>query len=56
MSHELFKNVRDLYEQISCQWSERSPDDGPGAQMSVCTSMLQLLAWKLTLLPGVLRV
>lgn len=35
MAHELFKNVYALYEQIETHYVERSPDDGPGAQMAV---------------------
>ena len=35
MSEELFQNVKELYEQIDTQFQQRSPDDGPGAQMAV---------------------
>jgi hypothetical protein len=37
MSRQLFSNVRDLYEQIDTQYNERSPEEGPGAQMAVST-------------------
>ncbi len=36
MSLELFQNVAMLFEQIDTQHSNRSPEDGLGAQMSVC--------------------
>ena len=36
MSLELFQNVALLFEQIDTQHSSRSPNDGLGAQMSVC--------------------
>ena len=36
MSLELFQNVALLFEQIDTQHSNRSPEDGLGAQMSVC--------------------
>jgi len=35
MSEELFLNVRGLFHQIDTHFSERSPDDGTGAQMAV---------------------
>ena len=35
MSEELFTNVRNLFRQIDTDFSERSPDDGTGAQMAV---------------------
>lgn len=41
MSRQLFSNVRDLYEQIDTQYNERSPEEGPGAQMAVSTDNIQ---------------
>lgn len=35
MSDELFKNVRDLYEQIDAQYATRGSEDSVGAQMAV---------------------
>lgn len=34
MSTELFRNVRELFEQIEAQFSSRSPDESVGAQMA----------------------
>lgn len=35
MAHRLFWNVNILYEQIETQYADRSPEEGPGAQMAV---------------------
>ncbi len=35
MAHRLFWNVNALYEQIETQYADRSPEEGPGAQMAV---------------------
>jgi hypothetical protein len=35
MAHTLFWNVNILYEQIKTQYVDRSPEEGPGAQMAV---------------------
>lgn len=35
MARKLFWNVSILYEQIETHYAEKSPDDGPGAQMAV---------------------
>ena len=35
MAHRLFWNVNALYEQIEIQYADRSPEEGPGAQMAV---------------------
>ncbi|GKT69360.1 hypothetical protein ColTof4_01783 [Colletotrichum tofieldiae] len=34
MSDDLFRNVRELYEQVDAQFSVRSPEEGVGAQMA----------------------
>lgn len=34
MAQELFRNVKELYEQIQIQYGDRAPDEGPGAQMA----------------------
>lgn len=34
MSDDLFRNVRELYEQIDAQFSVRSSEEGVGAQMA----------------------
>ncbi|KAL2136412.1 hypothetical protein VTI74DRAFT_3846 [Chaetomium olivicolor] len=34
MAHKLFWNVNALYEQIDTHYADRSPDEGPGAQMA----------------------
>jgi len=44
MSYKLFWNVNVLYEQIETQYADRSPEEGPGAQMAVRTSLEQT-AW-----------
>ncbi|KAK0723867.1 hypothetical protein B0T21DRAFT_44879 [Apiosordaria backusii] len=38
MAQELFRNVKELYEQIQIQYGDRAPDEGPGAQMAVGTT------------------
>ena len=35
MALEMFKNVRELYEQIDTQFIDRAPDEHLGAQMAV---------------------
>lgn len=35
MALEVFKNVRELYEQIDTQFMDRAPDEHLGAQMAV---------------------
>ncbi|EFQ32710.1 uncharacterized protein GLRG_07854 [Colletotrichum graminicola M1.001] len=45
MSDELFRNVRELYEQVDAQFSVRSPEEGVGAQMaSFCVYSCGLFA------------
>ncbi|KAK4194554.1 hypothetical protein QBC40DRAFT_32621 [Triangularia verruculosa] len=34
MAQELFRNIKELYEQIEIQYGDRAPDEGPGAQMA----------------------
>lgn len=34
MSDDLFRNVRELYEQVDAQFSVRSSEEGVGAQMA----------------------
>jgi hypothetical protein len=35
MARKLFWNVNALYEQIETHYADRTPDEGPGAQMAV---------------------
>ncbi|KAL2255295.1 hypothetical protein VTK26DRAFT_3666 [Humicola hyalothermophila] len=53
MAHELFRNVYALYEQIETHYAERSPEDGPGAQMAAfCVYSCGFLACYLCKFPS----
>jgi len=39
MAHKLFWNVGVLYEQIETHYADKSPEEGPGAQMAVGRSL-----------------
>lgn len=54
MAQELFRNVKELYEQIQIQYGDRAPDEGPGAQMAV--RIIRLLALRAVLTDGRLSV
>ncbi|KAK0729701.1 hypothetical protein B0H67DRAFT_559408 [Lasiosphaeris hirsuta] len=54
MSLELFKNVKGLFEQIDTQYSDRSPEEGMGAQMaSFCVYSCGFLACYLVKYPRI---
>ncbi|KAK0733686.1 hypothetical protein B0T26DRAFT_631339 [Lasiosphaeria miniovina] len=54
MSLELFRNVKDLYEQIETQYGDRSPEEGTGAQMAAfCVYSCGFLAGYLCKYPNV---
>jgi hypothetical protein len=38
MAHKLFWNVNVLYDQIETHCADKSPEEGPGAQMAVGTA------------------
>lgn len=40
MAHKLFWNVSLLYEQIETHFADKTPEEGPGAQMAVCGHFL----------------
>ncbi|KAK3394123.1 hypothetical protein B0H63DRAFT_36844 [Podospora didyma] len=54
MSLDLFRNVRDLYEQIETQYADRSAEEGMGAQMAAfCVYSCGFLACYLYKYPGI---